>query len=351
MICKNCGAQLPDNSAFCGNCGTPQEQPAAENMLGNVPPIPTPSGGFDPNGGANPNGDFNPNGGATPNGDFNPNSGATPNGDFNPNGGATPNGDFNPNGGATPNGDFNPNSGAIPNGTFDTNKPAAQNAGGLKGFFGNKKNVTIAAVSVVALIIAAAVAVGIVNVAGSNPDKTIDRFMTAFMDQDGEAMSEEISQSYKKAAVYAFETLDYINDGAISKKTGEDMDEYVEELIVENLEDKAKYFFMEFDYELGKNYKTEYEITAEEKAEKDELEKFNEVVSRISGKDFKAGALMLADVKISGKSGSDKYEEEFAIFLCKDNSKWKVLDIYELGYDFDDLYSGLNISDIESYFK
>ena len=327
MICKNCGAQLPDNSAFCGNCGTPQEQPAAGNMFGSVPPIPTPSSGFNPNGGANPNGDFNPNGGANPNGDFNPNSGVNPNGDFNPNSGTIPNGDFNP------------------------NMPAAQKAGGLKGFLGNKKNVTIAAVSVVVLIIAAAIAVGAVNILGSSPDKTIERFMTAFIDKDGEAMSREISESYKKAAVYALETLDYINDGAISENTGEDMDEYVEKLIVESTKEEAESFFMDFDYRLGKSYKVEYEITAEEKAEKDELEKFNEVVSRISGKDFKAGALMLADIKVSGKSGSDKYEEEFTLFLCKDNSKWKVLDVYELGYDFDDLYSGLNISDIQSYFK
>ena len=29
MFCKNCGFQLPDNAAFCGNCGTKQDVPAA----------------------------------------------------------------------------------------------------------------------------------------------------------------------------------------------------------------------------------------------------------------------------------------------------------------------------------
>lgn len=29
MFCKNCGFQLPENAAFCGNCGTKQDVPAA----------------------------------------------------------------------------------------------------------------------------------------------------------------------------------------------------------------------------------------------------------------------------------------------------------------------------------
>lgn len=307
MICKNCGAQLPDNSVFCGNCGAAQEK---------QPPQPVGFGGNMPN--PNP-----------PMGD----SGFQP----------APNPTFNPN--PNPNGGFDPNAG------FNPNVPAAPNAGGIKGLVQNKKNIAMIAIPVVALILVAAIVAGVVSVVGSNPDKTIDRFMTAFMDHDGEAMSGEVSESYKKAIVYAMETIDYINDGAISDELDEDMDEFIDELLVETLEDESNSFFRSFERSLGSNYKTEYEITAEEKADKDELEKFNEVVSRISGKDFKANGLMLADIKVNGKSGSEKYEDEFTLFLCKDGSKWKVLEMYDVGYDFDDLYSGLNLSDIESYFR
>ncbi len=30
MFCKNCGAQIPDGSAFCGNCGTSMNEPVSQ---------------------------------------------------------------------------------------------------------------------------------------------------------------------------------------------------------------------------------------------------------------------------------------------------------------------------------
>ena len=73
MICKNCGAQLPDNSIFCGNCGTAQDKPQPQQTAGfggNMPNPAPPVGdngfqsappAFNPN--PNPNGGFNPPGG------------------------------------------------------------------------------------------------------------------------------------------------------------------------------------------------------------------------------------------------------------------------------------------------
>ena len=41
MICKNCGAQIPDGSAFCTECGAPvqQEQPVQQPQYTPVQPV------------------------------------------------------------------------------------------------------------------------------------------------------------------------------------------------------------------------------------------------------------------------------------------------------------------------
>ena len=293
MICKNCGSQLPDNSVFCGNCGAQQEQQPV-GFGGNIP---TPNVPADNNG-------FNP----------------------------VPNSPVDNNG-------FN--LGGIPQISVSDEK---------KGFLQNKKNIVIIAVPVLALILVAAIVFGVIGIAGANPDKTIDRFMTAFIDCDGEAMNKEVSASYKKAVVYALETVDLINDGKISKEADKSFDDVVDEMFEESLEDRSNDFFYYFRSHLGNNYKVEYEITAEEKADKEELKKFNEVLSRISGKDFNMKGLMLADINVSGKSGSNKYEEDFTLFLCKDGSGWRVLSTCAYGYKFSDLYGDLSLDDIEDYF-
>ena len=302
MICKNCGAQLPDNSIFCGNCGTAQDKPQPQQTAGFGGNMPNPAPPVGDNGFQSAPPAFNPN----------------------PN----PNGGFNPPGGV----------------------PAAP-SGGVKGLLQNKNNIIVIAIPVVALILVAAIIIGVVSVVGSNPDKTIDRYMTAFIDCDGEAMSSEVSKSYKSAFVYALETVDIIEDGKIKEEAGGDLDSFVEELMVEYCEDQSNYFFYSFEKNLGSNYKAEYEITAEEKADKDELNKFNEIVSRFSGKDFKMNGLMLADITVSGKSGSNKEEKELTLFLCKDGSKWQILSYSEYGYDFEDFYSDIDLDDIEDYFS
>ena len=179
MICKNCGAQLPDNSVFCGNCGLPvtPETPQPMGFGGDMPnPAmnPSPNGGFDPN--QNSNGGFNSgmNGGFDPNqnqnggfnsgmnGGFDPNQ--NPNGGFNSgmNGGFDPNqnsnGGFNSgmNGGFDPN--QNPNGGFNPNMNPNPNAPANGVMGKLGG---NKKILTIVIAAVAGVAILAAFGVGV----------------------------------------------------------------------------------------------------------------------------------------------------------------------------------------------
>lgn len=309
MICKNCGAQLPDNSVFCGNCGTSVAQEQSGGFGGNMPNPPVNQGGFDPN-----QNSFIP--------DSNPNPNSMPNGGFNPN----------PN----PNGGFNPN--------FNPNAPVKSNP-----LTGNK--IVMIALPVVAVVLVAAIVFGVISLVGSKPEKTINSFMDAFMECDGEAMNKEVSTSYKQAVVYMLETYDMVLDGEISKEADGDIGEYVEELCEDSFEDVANEFFDEFEYQLGNNYKAEYEITAEEDATKEQLDKFNDVVERLCKKDFSAKGLMLADIEVSGKSGSNTYDDRFTLFLCKDGSKWAVIDIYEYGYTFDDLYSGLSINDFNDMFN
>ncbi len=303
MICKNCGAQLSDNSIFCGNCGAAQNQPQPQQPAGFGENIPNP---------------------APPVG----NSGFQP---------VTP--VFNPN--PTPtNGGFNP-----PGGTS-----AAPNVGGLKGLLQNKNNIIVIAIPVVALILVAAIIIGVVSVIGSNPDNTIDRYMTAFIDCDGEAMSAEVSKSLKNAVVYFFETANIAKDGELKKQVGGDFNEFTEQILEESFENESKKFFENFEYELGSKYNVEYEITAEEKADKDELKKFNEIISRLSGQKLKVNGLMLADITVNGKSGSDKYESNMTLFLCKDGSKWQILSISNYGYDFEDYYDSFNFNGLMNMF-
>ena len=330
MICKNCGTQLPDNSVFCGNCGSPvtPETPQPMGFGGDMPnPAmnPSPNGGFDPN--QNSNGGFN----SGMNGGFDPNQ--NQNGGFN----SGMNGGFDPN--QNPNGGFNPNMNPNPN------APANGVMGKLGG---NKKILTIVIAAVAGVAILAAIGVGVTKAFGSDPDKTIDRFMTAFLAQDGEAMSAEVSPSYKQAIVYTMETYDILMDGEISKEAGGDLDSYVEDLCADSFEDVANEYDSEFKYNVGNNYKAEYEITAEEVATDEERDKFNELVQRISKKDFNTNGLILADIEITAKSGSKEYEDRFTLFLCKDGSDWRVIDIYEYGYTFEDLYSGFNLNEFEN---
>ena len=293
MICKNCGAQLSENSVFCGNCGSPVAQEQPIGFGGNMP---------------NPNPQVGDNG-------------------FQP----APNQNYNPNQNPNP----NPISGGV----------SVQGAAPKK-----KPSWFYIVISAAALLVVVGIVFGVIQVAGSDPDKTIDRFMIAFQDCDGEAMNAEVSKSFKKAYLYGFETVDLANDGKLRKKVGMELDEYVEEYFEEECEDFSNDFFSYFEYNLNNNYKTDYEITKEKFAEKDELKKFNEIVSRLSGSDnFNAKGLMLADIKVTGKSGSKKYEKELTLFLCKDGSKWQVLQITDIGFDFDDLYSLVGLDQIESY--
>lgn len=39
MFCMNCGASLPDGSAFCPNCGSPAEQPQNDNSTAYQQPV------------------------------------------------------------------------------------------------------------------------------------------------------------------------------------------------------------------------------------------------------------------------------------------------------------------------
>ena len=296
MICKNCGAQLPDNSVFCGNCGTAVEpETQQQNNYGSNYAEQSQQG------------------------DYNPaqNSGY---------GGVQ-----------DPNMQQNFDNGAV-NAPAQPKKPIAQ----------DKKKLIIIGAAALALILV--VGIGVVSILASKPQKTIDRFMEAYMDCDGEKMNKEVSPTYKKAVVYALETYDLLMDGKLKKEAGGDFDKYVEEMFAEKLEDHANDFFSEFEYRLGNNYKTEYEVSEPEEASSKDLKKFNELVTRVSKKDFKVDGLILADVEVTGKSGSKEYENRFTLFLCKDGSKWHLVDIYAYGCTFDDFYSGLSLNDLESAF-
>lgn len=307
MICKNCGAQLPDDSVFCGNCGTAVEPDSQQQAnFGNNYPDPTSQ---------NQPAGFN----------------------------AAQNSDY----GAVSNPNMPPqsfNNGAVPGN--NQNMPGQPKPPILK----DKKTVIIIC-GVAALVLIAVIGIGVAGVLGSRPQKTIDRFMEAYLACDGEAMNKEISPTYKKAIVYSLETYDLLMDGKLKKEAGGDFDKYVEEQFTERLEDNANDFFDEFEYRLGNNYKAEYEVSEPEEASSGDLKKFNELVTRLSKKDFKMDGLMLADIEVTGKSGSKEYDNRFTLFMCKDGSKWYVIDLYEYGYTFDDFYSGLSLNDLESAFN
>ena len=59
---------------------------------------------------------------------------------------------------------------------------------------------------------------------------------------------------------------------------------------------------------------------------------------------------MLADITVNGKSGSDKYESNMTLFLCKDGSKWQILSISNYGYDFEDYYDSFNFNGLMNMF-
>jgi len=301
MICKNCGAQLPDNSAFCGNCGIAVEADsmAAANMGKSIGD----SGGFIE--GQNPANNFAPN----PNMPQNNINGVESGFDFN----------------------------APADGTQSTPK-------------NTKKIVIISCIAVASLLLICAIGFGLVRVMGSKPETTIDRFMESYMKCDGAGMNKEISKTYKQALVYTLETYDLLMDGQIKNEAGGNIDEYVEKLFTEKLESVSKEFFDEFEYKLGSGYEANYVISAKEEVSSDDLKKFNEIVTRLSKKEFKMDGLMLSDIEVTGKSGTKEYDNRFTLFLCKDGTKWYVVDIYDYGYSFDDFYSGLSLDDLENIF-
>lgn len=334
MICKNCGAQLPDNSVFCGNCGSSVTN---EQQTGGMPNPPMQQGGFNP---GMPN--QNPQGGMPQQPQqpqsFIPDSQPQPQQGFNPNmqqGGFIPNNQ--------PQQGFNPN--MQPG--FDPNQPPKK-----------KLDPKMIVIPSVAVVLVAAIVMVIVGVAGSGPDKTVDRFFKAMFKEDGKGMVAEISTGYKSVITKWAEAADM--DGDLTKEAEkEDMTlkQYIDKTLEDSFNDMAKSFTESAENEVGRNPEFSYKITAEEHATKEQKEKFNKIAAIVSDS-FKISDLALVDVTItaSGKGKEKESEQDLTVFLSKESDGWKIIELEEDGTDFDDIldkfkaYSSSGASSLDGLF-
>ena len=203
------------------------------------------------------------------------------------------------------------------------------------------------------IVIPAAAAVAVCLIVGgvlltvfNSPTKTVEKFMDGFEDRDGKAMYKQTSRTVSGMAEYYFDTLSIIYKNEIDEETGGDIDKYIQETFEEYYESQADSFYDQFEYELGKGYTTTYEIKEIEKAKKEDLKDFNDVLSRLTRTDeYNSKGLAKAEITVKGKSGSDRYEQEFVVILTKEGAKWRVLNVAAADFDFEDIYNSNNLQD------
>ncbi len=208
----------------------------------------------------------------------------------------------------------------------------------------NKTVPMVAAVAVIGIVIAVFAALAM----GGRCEKTVDSFMDAFLETDGEKMYAQSSKTTRGMMIYYIDTLSIADPKAVERETGGNVEKYVDESLEKSYRQSADSFLSYFESYLGSKYTCEYEVKDTEKVDKDDIKKFNDIMSRLTRtSDYNVKAVNVVSIEVTGEgSGSSKpYSRDLTLVLSKEGLKWRVISVTDKDFEFSDFY------DIQNYAK
>ena len=190
------------------------------------------------------------------------------------------------------------------------------------GGMNQKKTYTIIGVSALAVVLILCLILNNVIFGFSG---SLNKFMKAYKDCDGEGMYKVTSKIMKNAVyTYADDNADDMKYLFGSDYSSDDINDLLDDFYIEAYEYQAEDFFDAFEDKLGSSYRVTYKVVKQEVIDRNDMEELNKKMHEISNKiTFKK--VKEVTIEVTGKSKEKTYSKKMKLYMSKESGKWFVM--------------------------